>query len=104
MLQARKIAAVGLLFGLGAAAALAQNPPVTDRGTALPPDGKVVAATAFPTGKLKGLHIKNPKGETVGSVDDLVIGLDDGKVHYIAMSVGGVLGIGDKLFAVPFRE
>jgi sporulation protein YlmC with PRC-barrel domain len=109
MLQARKIAALGLILGLSASIVVAQNPPVTDRAPPIdarvaPHDGKVMAATAFPTSKLKGLHVRNTKGETIGSVDDLVVSVADGKVNYVAMSVGGVLGIGDKLFAVPFRE
>jgi sporulation protein YlmC with PRC-barrel domain len=111
MLHTPKFAVAGLILAIGAVA-LAQNPPVPDRApqvrtqitTPHQHDGKVVAATSFPTSKLKGLNVKNTKGENIGSIDDLVIGLADGKVNYAAMSVGGVLGIGDKLFAVPFRE
>jgi sporulation protein YlmC with PRC-barrel domain len=108
MSHARKTVALGLVFGLSATLALAQNPPTPDRGPAAgaiaQQDGKVVAATSFPTGKLKGLHVRNSKGENIGTVDDLVVNVADGRVQYMALSVGGVLGIGDKLFAVPFRE
>jgi sporulation protein YlmC with PRC-barrel domain len=114
MLKISKMAAAGAILCASATIALAQNPPatppVTDRAPqprtqlTTPPSGQVTAATAFPTSKLKGLNVKNAKGETIGSIDDLVISLTDGKVNYVAMSVGGVLGIGDKLFAIPFRE
>jgi sporulation protein YlmC with PRC-barrel domain len=110
MLHAPRFAALALVFGVGASAVLAQNPPVPDRAPApqaraiTGQAAKVTAATAFPSSKLKGLNVRNTKGETVGSVDDLVISVTDGKVHYVAMSVGGVLGIGDKLFAIPFGE
>jgi sporulation protein YlmC with PRC-barrel domain len=110
MWNAQRIAGLGLIVAISASVALAQNPALKDRAPTVQAqvapghDGKVMAATAFPTGKLKGLHVRNPKGETIGSVDDLVINVAEGKVNYVAMSVGGVLGIGDKLFAVPFRE
>jgi hypothetical protein len=40
----------------------------------------------------------------VGKVDDLVVNLEDGRVLYVAVSHGGALGIGNKLFAVPYQE
>jgi sporulation protein YlmC with PRC-barrel domain len=54
--------------------------------------------------KVVGANVDNLKGEKLGTIDDLVIDLQTGKVAYAALSVGGVLGIGDKLFAVPFEE
>jgi len=66
--------------------------------------GRVAVATVFPSKKLTGLNVRNMQGEKIGTVDDLVINLQDGKIQYVALSVGGVLGIGDKLFAVPFQE
>ena len=51
-----------------------------------------------------GASIENAKGEKVGSIDDLVIDLQSGKLQYVAVAVGGVLGVGEKLFAVPFEE
>ncbi len=66
---------------------------------------KVGVATAFPVkNKLVGLNVRNPQGEKLGSVEDVVIDLKDGKVHYLAMSFGGVLGIGSKYFAVPLDQ
>jgi sporulation protein YlmC with PRC-barrel domain len=110
MFRTSKIAAAGVILCVGATVAMAQNPPAPDRAPiprtqiSTTASGQVTAATAFPTSKLKGLNVRNAKGETIGAVDDLVISLTDGKVNYVAMSVGGVLGIGDKLFAIPFRE
>jgi sporulation protein YlmC with PRC-barrel domain len=53
---------------------------------------------------LNGLDVRNTEGEELGSIHDLVIDVRNGKVAYAAMSVGGLLGIGDKLFAVPFSH
>ena len=54
--------------------------------------------------KLIGTDVMNAKGAKVGTVKDLV--LDDpasGQVTRVVVSVGGVGGLGDKLFAVPFN-
>ena len=48
-----------------------------------------------------GEDVHNGKGDTVGKVDDLILQKGD-KVLYAVISVGGFLGIGDKLVAVPF--
>ena len=48
-----------------------------------------------------GRNVVNAKNETVGEINDLMIDDSDGHVHYAALSVGGFLGMGSKLFAVP---
>lgn len=50
-----------------------------------------------------GEDVYNGKGEEVGAVDDLILHHND-KVLYAVISVGGFLGIGDKLVAVPFDD
>ncbi len=66
---------------------------------------KMGVATAFPVkNKLCGLNVRNSTGEKLGTVEDFVIDLHDGKVHYLALSFGGVLGIGTKYFAVPLDQ
>lgn len=48
-----------------------------------------------------GMNVRGKSGdENIGSVEDLMI-TQDGRVEYIAVSFGGFLGMGDKLFAVP---
>ena len=51
---------------------------------------------------LVGMKVKNSAGQDLGKIDDLVIDMNTGKVRYAAVSFGGFLGVGDKLFAVPF--
>ena len=65
---------------------------------------RTLVIKTLPAKKIQGASVVNTKGETLGSVDDVVVDLESGKVGYAALSVGGVLGIGDKLFAVPFEE
>lgn len=65
---------------------------------------KILAAKTFRASKLTGMNVRNMQGEALGTINDFVIDVQTGKVQYAAMSVGGVLGLGDKLFAVPFAQ
>ena len=38
-----------------------------------------------------------------GEIEDLMIDLNNGRVAYAALSLGGFLGMSDKLFAVPWQ-
>ena len=60
--------------------------------------GLALRATDF-----EGLEIRNMQGEDLGEVEDVVIDLQNGRVRYIAMSTGGVLGVGGKMFAIPWN-
>lgn len=46
--------------------------------------------------------VQNLAGENLGKVDELMIDIPSGKVAYAVLSYGGVLGMGNKLFAVPW--
>lgn len=50
---------------------------------------------------LVGANVQSPTGESLGQVKDVIIDWKTGKVQYDVLSFGGVLRIGDKLFAVP---
>ncbi|HEY4232092.1 MAG TPA: PRC-barrel domain-containing protein [Lacipirellulaceae bacterium] len=52
--------------------------------------------------EIVGLTVRTEKDEEKGKIKDLMIG-HDGRVVYAAVSFGGFLGVGDKLFAVPFE-
>jgi sporulation protein YlmC with PRC-barrel domain len=52
---------------------------------------------------LKGSRVGNFAGEDLGKVDDLVIDIASGRLGYVIVAQGGFLGIGDKLFAVPWE-
>lgn len=56
---------------------------------------------AVKASELMGLSVRTLKDEEKGKIKDLVIG-HDGRIAYAAVSFGGFLGVGDKLFAVPF--
>jgi len=50
-----------------------------------------------------GKTVTNRMDQKIGTVDDLLI-TRDGRVGQAVLSVGGFLGIGDKLVAVPYKE
>lgn len=51
---------------------------------------------------LEGDSVKNSTGEDLGKVDEIMIDIPSGRVAYAVLSFGGVLGMGSKLFAVPW--
>ena len=51
---------------------------------------------------LQGNDVYNTEGEDLGDIKEFMIDMTSGKVAYAVLSFGGVLGMGDKLFAVPF--
>jgi sporulation protein YlmC with PRC-barrel domain len=51
-----------------------------------------------------GDSIENMQGEKLGSVDNLMVNIKTGMVEYAVLEFGAFLGIGGKLFAVPFTE
>lgn len=51
--------------------------------------------------KIKGMSVKNPRGETLGKIYDVVLDVGENKIAYSAVSFGGVLGVGAKLYAMP---
>jgi sporulation protein YlmC with PRC-barrel domain len=52
---------------------------------------------------LTGDDVVNRQGEKLGRIDDIMIDVPSGRVAYVVMSSGGLLGIGEKLFAIPFN-
>ena len=52
---------------------------------------------------LKGDRVVNYKGEDLGKIEEIMIDLDRGRVAYAVLSFGGFLGLGDKLFAIPWQ-
>src|SRR5580700_10912270 len=51
---------------------------------------------------LEGDSVRNSAGEDLGKVDEIMIDLPSGRVAYAVLSFGGVLRMGNKLFAVPW--
>ena len=93
---------------VAAAATMAAAPmPVWAQGTPqtvqLTKVDVVKVATGFRASKIIGSSVVNEAGDAVGKVDDIIIG-EDGKTPFVVLSVGGFLGIGDKLVVQPYEQ
>ena len=51
-----------------------------------------------------GDEVENRQGENLGEIKDIMLNIQNGTIEYVVISYGGFLGIGDKLFAVPFNS
>lgn len=105
------IPAACLMAALAASPALAQNAQPGAPAAAPPVAGSdahlTVASVRMNGGtrasKIIGATVANDHNESVGTVDDLMIAEGD-KVAVAVISVGGFLGIGSKLVAVPYDQ
>lgn len=52
---------------------------------------------------LLGNDVYNHKEEDLGDVKEIMLDMRNGKIAYAVLSFGGFLGMGDKLFAVPWN-
>lgn len=57
---------------------------------------------ALSAGTLTGDRVVNLQNEDIGKVEEIMIDIHTGRVAYVVISFGGLLGIGSKLFAVPW--
>lgn len=96
----------------------------TDTGAVLPPDNLHTTASysraSYRTGDsywddkqgpgprvmaadtLHGDDVRNDADDKLGELSHIMIDVPTGRVAYGVLSVGGFLGVGDKLFAVPW--
>lgn len=51
---------------------------------------------------LAGYRVRNDNNDDLGTIEELMIAPDSGRVAYAVLSFGGFLGFGDKLVAVPW--
>jgi hypothetical protein len=59
-------------------------------------------AAGYRASKVIGSNVVNEENEVIGKIDDLLISLD-GKEPYAVLSIGGFLGMGTHLVAVPYE-
>ncbi|ADJ29394.1 PRC-barrel domain-containing protein [Nitrosococcus watsonii] len=52
---------------------------------------------------LENNEVYNLEGEELGKIKDIMIDVPKGRIAYAVLSFGGILGMGDKLFAVPWN-
>ena len=52
---------------------------------------------------LAGNDVYNLQNEDLGDIKEIMLDMNDGIVRYAVLSFGGFLGVGEKLFAVPWE-
>ena len=52
---------------------------------------------------ISGDKVVNAAGDKLGDIKELMIDLPYGRIAYAVLSFGGFLGVGEKLFAVPWN-
>jgi sporulation protein YlmC with PRC-barrel domain len=58
--------------------------------------------TLMTASTLEGDRVVNRQGEDLGEIDEIMLDVPRGRIAYAVMSSGGFLGLGDKLFAIPW--
>jgi hypothetical protein len=59
-------------------------------------------SAGYRASKVIGSSVVNDANETIGTVDDLLVSRD-GKQPYAVLSIGGFLGMGNRLVVVPYE-
>ena len=92
---------VGLFVGMNGFAQDKKGPEI-GKTASNPAEGERI--NAFMVEKIVGSRVINVKGETLGKIEDLVVDIDTGRILYAVLDSGGFLGIGSKLFPVPWES
>jgi len=53
---------------------------------------------------LSNAEVRSPAGENIGKIVDFMLDTEQGSVVYAVLAVGGVLGVGAKMLAIPPPE
>lgn len=62
-----------------------------------------VSSSLIKASQVIGVEVTNDANESLGKIEELVLDKFSGEVRYAVLSFGGILGIGDKLFALPWK-
>src|ERR1700721_3811257 len=84
------------------AVALATGPALPQMGVQLIKVDLSVVAKGYRMSKLIGSSVINDKNEKIGTVDDVIADKDKKQLSFAVLQVGGFLGMGGHLVAVPY--
>lgn len=58
--------------------------------------------SAILASRVKGTAVYNDKGDKIGTVEDVVLDKQSNQILFAALGFGGVLGMGEKYYPVPW--
>jgi hypothetical protein len=95
-------AACVLSLGFSTLALGAPSPTPTATPAASPAENATPYNGFLLGSKIEGSSIKNLQNQDIGTIKDLVVNPDTGRVRFAVLSVGGFLGLGDTEVVVPW--
>jgi sporulation protein YlmC with PRC-barrel domain len=95
---------VALVLALPGVAAGADRPPANHDANTAAASVTTSRATGVRLSKLIGTNVHDAQGHAVGEIKDVVFDANTGRIHYAVLAAGGVLGVGDKMFALPLSK
>lgn len=63
-----------------------------------------VPSSVVKTKEVIGVDVENSQEENLGKIEEIILDKVTGSVRYVVLSFGGFLGLGDKLFALPWNS
>jgi sporulation protein YlmC with PRC-barrel domain len=81
---------------------LATSSALPQAGVSLVKVDLSVVSQGYRMSKLIGSNVINDKKEKIGTVDDVIADKDKKQLNFAVLQVGGFLGLGRRLVAVPY--
>jgi len=95
----KQLALAAVASAVLAGPVLAQTAPTSNTGQFITQE----KAGQWRASKLRGLNVYNNNNEKIGDINELLVD-STGKVQAVVIGVGGFLGMGEHLVAVPFDK
>jgi len=91
-----------LAIALATGIVLGAGPARPQAGVTLIKVDLSVVGQGYRMSKVIGSSVINDKNEKIGTIDDVVADKDKKQLNFAVLQVGGFLGVGGRLVAVPF--
>ena len=99
----KRLLALAMIMAMLGLLAIVMSPKIAlSQGVQLIKVDVALVAKGHRASKLIGASVTNDKNENVGSIDDIII--DQKRVLFAVLQVGGFLGIGKHLVAIPYES